>query len=139
MPTRHIVCQAERAGYAAPEKDRVISLKVLDRCNMVESAREVFTFVTGKERADLDKSRMLTLSLLKSIEIIGEAASKVTAETRDLHKEIPWEAMVAMRNRLIHGYFDVDLDRVWDTVREDLPALVRALEEIIMAEGADEL
>lgn len=107
--------------------------------HMVESAREALTFVAGKERADLEKSRMLTLSLLKSIEIIGEAASKVTAETRDLHKEIPWEAIVAMRNRLIHGYFDVDLDRVWDTVRDDLPELVRTLEEIIKAEKGDKL
>ena len=72
--------------------------------HMVESAREALTFISGKERGELDRSRMLTLSLLKSIEIIGEAASKVTAETRNLHKQIPWEAIVAMRNRLFHVY-----------------------------------
>ena len=94
---------------------------------MVESAKEALTFVSGKERGELERSRMLTLSLLKSIEIIGEAASKVTAETRNLYQQIPWEAIVAMRNRLIHGYFDVDLDRVWDTVKEDLPQKVTEL------------
>ena len=105
--------------------------------HMVDAAKEAFSFVAGRERGDLEKSRMLTLSLLKSIEIIGEAASKVTVETRNRHKEIPWEAIVAMRNRLIHGYFDVDLDRVWDTVKEDLPELVRTLEGIINAGKAD--
>jgi len=105
--------------------------------HMLDSAREALGFVSGKERGDLEKNRMMTLSLLKSIEIIGEAASKVTEETRGRHGEIPWEAIVAMRNRLIHGYFDVDLDRVWDTVKEDLPALIRSLEKTIKSEKAD--
>jgi uncharacterized protein with HEPN domain len=77
-------------------KDDLIRIR-----HMVDSGREALAFVSGRERGELDRSRMLTLSLLKSIEIIGEAASKVTVETRNLHKQIPWEAIVAMRNRLI--------------------------------------
>ena len=69
---------------------------------------------------------------MKSIEIIGEAASKVTQETRERYTELPWANIIAMRNRLIHVYFDIDLDRVWDTVTDDLPPLVASLEKVII-------
>ena len=91
--------------------------------HMVDSAREAMSFAKNKTRRDLDSDRMLVLSTLKSVEIIGEAASKVSKETRDDHPEIPWASIVGMRNRLIHAYFDIDLDRVWDTIIDDLPAL----------------
>jgi uncharacterized protein with HEPN domain len=71
------------------------------------------------------------LSIVKSIEIIGEAASTITKEFRKKHKKIPWANIIAMRNRLIHVYFDIDLDRVWDTVTDDLPPLIAALEKTI--------
>jgi len=77
---------------------------------------------------------MLTLSIVKSVELIGEAASRISKECRDTHPEIPWNDIVAMRNRLIHVYFDIDLDRVWDTVTDDLPPLISALEKIIVYE-----
>ena len=76
---------------------------------------------------------MLTLSIIKAIELIGEAASRVTKESRDLHPEIPWNVIITMRNRLIHAYFDIDLDRVWDTVTDDLPPLITSLERIVKA------
>ena len=57
-----------------------------------------------------------------------EAASKLTEQTRDRFPLIPFQKMVAMRNRLIHAYFDVDLDVVWTTVTEDLPALLPAVD-----------
>jgi uncharacterized protein with HEPN domain len=77
---------------------------------------------------------MLVLSLVKSIEIVGEAASKVTKESRDSHPEVPWLNIIGMRNRLIHVYFDIDLDRVWDTITDDLPPVIAALEEIVQKE-----
>ena len=77
---------------------------------------------------------MLVLSIVKSIEIIGEAASKVTQETREECTELPWANIVAMRNRLIHVYFDIDLDRVWDTVTDDPPPLIASLEKVILQE-----
>jgi uncharacterized protein with HEPN domain len=78
---------------------------------------------------------MLTLSIVKSIEIIGEAATKITKETKEKYPEMPWVNIIAMRNRLIHVYFDIDLDRVWDTVTDDLPPLIAKLEKIISAEA----
>jgi uncharacterized protein with HEPN domain len=74
---------------------------------------------------------MLVLSLVKDIEIVGEAAGKVSQETKNMGEKIPWQDIIDMRNHLIHAYFDVDLDIVWDTILKDLPPLVEALEEII--------
>ena len=87
-----------------------------------------------KPGGDLDSERMLVLSIVKSIEIIGEAASKVTQETRETVTEPPWANIIAMRNRLIHVYFDIDLDRVWDTITDDLPPVIAALEKIVQKE-----
>jgi uncharacterized protein with HEPN domain len=77
---------------------------------------------------------MLVLAILKAVEIIGEAASKVSDETREVYPQIPWSGIVAMRNRLTHVYFDIDLERVWDTVTDDLPPLISSLEKIIHIE-----
>jgi len=98
--------------------------------HMLDAAREALSFVQGKTRLDLNANRMLVLSLVKSIEIVGEAAASVTQETRDHHPQIPWRDIFSMRNRLIHVYFDIDLDRVWDTLTADLPRLIASLELI---------
>ncbi|MCK9419041.1 MAG: DUF86 domain-containing protein [Nitrospirae bacterium] len=111
-------------------KDDVIRLR-----HMVDAAREALSFAQGKDRNDLTSNRMLVLSLIKSIEIIGEAASTVTQKFRELHPELPWKDIVAMRNRLIHVYFDIDLDRVWDTIVDDLPHLILVLEKVIAQEN----
>lgn len=102
--------------------------------HMLDAAKEAIFFVQNQARSNLDTNRMLVLSLVKDIEILGEAASKVTKESQDQFPQIPWSNIISMRNRLIHGYFDIDLDRVWDTVKDDLPPLVVALEAILSAE-----
>ena len=99
--------------------------------HMLDAAREAISFARNKNRIDLYSDRMLVLSMVKSIEIIGEAASTITKEFREKQKEIPWANIIAMRNRLIHVYFDIDLDRVWDTVTDDLPPLIATLEKTI--------
>ena len=73
---------------------------------------------------------MLLLSVVKALEMIGEAASKVNSETRDASPEIPWSEIVAMRNRLIHVYFDINADIVWQTLIDDIPALERKLQAL---------
>jgi uncharacterized protein with HEPN domain len=94
---------------------------------MLDAAREAMEFARGRRRQDLDRDRMLALTLVKCIEIVGEAAAQVSPEGRAACPRLPWPDMIAMRNRLIHGYFDIDLDRVWDTVKDDLPPLVNEL------------
>ena len=99
--------------------------------HMLDAANEAWEFVRGKGRSDLDTDRKLVLSLIKELEIIGEAAGKVSAEIRAQHVSIPWQDISGMRNRLIHAYFDIDLDVVWTTVTKDLPFLKTELEKIL--------
>ena len=85
----------------------------------------------GKTRADLDADRQLNLSLVRLLEIVGEAASRVPREERARHPDIPWPEIVSLRNRLIHGYDTVDFDILWKIVKQDLPPLIEALEQIV--------
>jgi uncharacterized protein with HEPN domain len=100
--------------------------------HILDAAREAVGFVDGRTREDLDTDRMLSLSLVRLLEIIGEAARGVSAQFREAHPDLPWKSMAGMRDRLIHGYFDVNLDVVWETVTEDLPSLVAQLETIVI-------
>lgn len=95
-----------------------------------DAALEALRFADHRTRDDLERDRMLAMALIRELEIIGEAAAGVSTAYRASHDELPWAEMVAMRNRLIHGYFDVDLDVLWTTVQDDLPALILALDRI---------
>ncbi len=90
-----------------------------------------------RSRADLDSDRLFNLGMTRLLEIIGEAAARVSQATRDRHPQIPWSAIAGMRNRLIHGYDDVDFDILWDVVQRDLPALIVELEGIVRDAGRD--
>jgi len=98
---------------------------------MLDSARRARAMSEGRQRRDLDSDDMFQLALTRLVEIIGEAASRVSQPTRMAHPEIPWAGIVGMRNRLIHGYDAVDLDLLWDTLTEDLPPLTAALEQTV--------
>ena len=99
--------------------------------HMVDAANEALSFIAQKSRTELTTDRTLALALVKSIEILGEAASKVSRELRSQSPEIPWADIIAMRNRLIHTYFDVNLDIVWQTVTVELPSLVDQIEKLL--------
>jgi uncharacterized protein with HEPN domain len=98
---------------------------------MIDASESLVQFFTGRTRADLDTDRMLLFAAVRAIEVIGEAASKVTSETRDAAPNIPWTAIASMRNRLIHGYFDIDADLVRKTATEEIPELQLALETLV--------
>ncbi len=102
--------------------------------HMLRYSREIITLTQGKARVDLERERLLNLALVRLIEIVGEAAYRVSPETRAGHPEIPWPQITNMRNRLIHGYDWVDFDILWQTVIEDIPELVAMLEVIAPAE-----
>ena len=99
--------------------------------HMLDAAKEAVSFTTDRSRSDLDTDSMLALALVRLLEIIGEAANAVTEETRQKNPQIPWRQITGTRNRLIHGYYHVDMEIVWQIVKQDLPPLIANLEKIL--------
>ena len=98
---------------------------------MLDHTREAIEIAASRKREDLDTDRLLEFGLVRLVEIIGEAAARITDDFCSAHPQIPWTQVVAMRNRLVHGYNDVDLDVLWDTLREDLPPLAAEPEKLL--------
>lgn len=105
-----------------------------DRVSMQQMrahAQEAVAMGGGKTGNEMAADRKLQLALTRLIEVVGEAAARVSQETRARHPEIPWAEMIGMRNRLIHGYDTVDLAVLQATVNADLPPLVARLDAIL--------
>ncbi|UNC93049.1 HepT-like ribonuclease domain-containing protein [Candidatus Contubernalis alkaliaceticus] len=102
--------------------------------HMIDASTDILNFTSGKSRNDLENNKMLSLSVVHLLEIIGEAASKISNNFRNKHDGIPWNSITGMRNRLIHGYYDVDLDIVWKTITNDIPPLLKELRNIVRLE-----
>ena len=102
--------------------------------HMLDHAREAIQIAQGRKREDLDRDRLLNLALVRLLEIIGEAAARIPPAERKRWPTVPWADIVGLRNRLIHGYFEVDLDVLWAILQDDLPPLVAELEKIIPQE-----
>ena len=95
--------------------------------HMADAAQSALRFCHGRGRDDLDNDDMLRFAMTRAVEIVGEAASKVSADGRQQAAAIAWPVIAGMRNRLVHAYFDVDADILWTTVHERLPALMQEL------------
>ena len=102
--------------------------------DMLIAAREAVEFVSGMTWEEFSGSRLHQNAVMKSLENIGEAASHVSEAARQLYPQIPWRQIVGMRHRLVHGYFEVNVQRIWETVQTDIPALLRALEPLVPPE-----
>ena len=98
---------------------------------MLDAASEIHQYVQSSTREDLDKDRKLVHSLVRLFEIIGEAASQISDELRENVIEIPWFIIIGMRNRLIHAYFEINLDVVWRTSKDDIPSLIEELKKLL--------
>jgi uncharacterized protein with HEPN domain len=98
---------------------------------MLQASEQAIVFLEGRQRIDFDRDLQLQLAVVRCLEIVGEAAARVTPELKLTHAEIPWRQMVATRNQLIHAYFNINLNIVWRTVREELPVLMKRLQEIL--------
>ncbi len=96
--------------------------------HMLDAAREAVAISGRRGPKSLAKNRVLSLALVRLLEVLGEAAGRVSERTRGEHPEVPWAQIVGLRNRLIHGYDSVDLEVLWRVLKEDLPPLIRALE-----------
>jgi uncharacterized protein with HEPN domain len=112
-----------------PERDSALLL------DMLLAAEDARAFVEGLNESAFLASRLHQNATIRSLEIIGEAAGKVSGATQAAHPEIPWREITGMRHRLVHGYGDVRLDLVWMVVRDRLPPLLAILEQLAPREG----
>ncbi|MBV9241582.1 MAG: DUF86 domain-containing protein [Acidobacteria bacterium] len=97
--------------------DNILLFDILECCERIES------YVQGVSRADLEQNFQLQDALIRKLEVIGEAAKGISGEIRGDHPEVPWSDMARMRDRMVHQYFRVDLDVVWETIQTDIPLL----------------
>jgi len=106
-----------------PRRDSAVGLR-----HMLDHAREASAMAEGKSEGEFVRDRPLQLALVRLLEIIGEAANRVPREDRERFPGIAWPDIVALRNRLIHGYDAVDLSVVWRVIQSDIPELVKELQ-----------
>lgn len=111
-------------------EDRIRVVHMRDACIAIER------FSRHKTRTDLEHNEMLQFALVRALEIIGEAAARVSEPTRRDAPDIPWREATGIRNRLIHAYFDVDLDILWVTVCESVPQLKVQLDALLLTDGS---
>jgi uncharacterized protein with HEPN domain len=103
--------------------------------HMLDYSRKAVAMIEGRARDDLNGDEMLCLALTRLVEIVGEAASRVSRAGQQKYAQIPWIEIVGLRNRLVHGYDAVDLDILWDIVKDDLPELIQELDSILGKEA----
>jgi len=104
--------------------------------DIVGAARSAVAAIEGREPAALPADHVWTLGLVKCLEIVGEAAGRLSEGLRKRHPDIPWAQVVGMRNRLVHAYFEIDYEQVWKALTEDLPPLIERLEKTLREESA---
>jgi uncharacterized protein with HEPN domain len=102
--------------------------------DILVAARKALQFVEGINRREFEENELVQNAVMRPLEIIGEAAAKISNEFRKAHSAIPWTEMVGLRNRLIHEYFRIDVGTVWDTIHKDLPKLIQVIEPLVPKE-----
>lgn len=99
--------------------------------DILEAAKLALEYVRGKTREEFFNDLQCQDAVIRRLEVIGEAARRISEETQASYPDLPWSDMIGMRNVMIHEYDDVDLVIVWETVHNDLPQLIDSLEKII--------
>lgn len=107
--------------------------------DMLQSARQALEHAAGLTFDEFKADVLRQDAAIRRIELVGEAARRVSAVGRATHPQLPWAQMIRMRNRIIHEYDQVDLHIVWDTLTGDLGDLINQLEQIVPAEPGDQL
>jgi uncharacterized protein with HEPN domain len=107
-------------------RDDVVRLR-----DMLDAAQAAVRVLGGHSAEELEVTEVLALAVSHAVEIVGEAASRLSRSFCDAHPQIPWSEITGMRHRIVHDYFAVDYQRLWDTVRGDLPPLIEQLERLL--------
>jgi uncharacterized protein with HEPN domain len=99
--------------------------------DMLLAARELMRFTHGVSFEEFDENRLLQHAAVRLIQVVGEAARNISTEFKQAHPEIPWPGIVGMRHRLVHEYFRVAPDKVWEVVEKDIPSLINLIEPLV--------
>ncbi|MBW2544494.1 MAG: DUF86 domain-containing protein [Deltaproteobacteria bacterium] len=102
--------------------------------HILDEAAEACHYVEGITFDEFAKEGKTVRAVIRCIEVIGEAVSKISIEFREEHPDVPWQKIIGMRNRLIHVYFDIDYNIIWQTAKENLPPLIEQLQSILKNE-----
>jgi uncharacterized protein with HEPN domain len=97
--------------------------------HILEASQELSEFIKGIDKNNFLTNKVIRAATVRQIQIVGEAAKKLSDETKNAYPDIPWKDIAGMRDKLVHDYFGVDYDAVWDTVMTDIPSLVKKLRE----------
>lgn len=106
--------------------------------HMLDSTYTAQRLLTGKSRAEYDGDEALQLALAHLLQVIGEAARRVSAEYKTRHPTVPWSAIIGMRHKVVHDYLAVDYDIVWQTATQDLPELTKILAGLVPPDAPSE-
>lgn len=105
--------------------------------DILEASRKIRTYTAGLSLADFQADEKTVDAVVRNLEIIGEAIKKLPAEIRDTHPDIPWRKIAGLRDILIHQYFGIDLEIIWEVVETKLPSLTSRVAEILSAAEDD--
>ena len=100
--------------------------------DILNAINSIFEYTQNITYEEFIKDKMRAEAILLNIAIIGESAGKISKETQQKYPEIPFPAIISMRNRLIHGYYEIDFYRVWLVIKDDLPILEKQIKQIIV-------
>lgn len=100
--------------------------------HMLDAARDVLTYATGRKREDLDSDSMFRRATVNALQVIGEAAARVTDQGRARVPSLPWGKIVAARHILVHVYWGIDTEQVWRMATENVPAMIVVLEAALV-------
>lgn len=103
--------------------------------DMLVAARMASEFATGLTYAQFERSPLHQNAIFKVLEIVGEAASRISDSTREANPEISWRKIVGLRSRIVHGYFEIDLRIIWKVVHDDIPDLISQLESLALEQN----
>lgn len=99
--------------------------------DILESCKKIISYTKGKTEREFANDKKTIDAVIRNIEIIGEAASKIPKKEREKIQQIPWKEVVAMRNKVVHEYFDVNVPIVWETIQADIPTLKKNIQNAL--------
>lgn len=106
--------------------------------DILQSAREIRELIRGITQEEFDNSRLMQHAMIRLIQIIGEAARKISDDYKKQHPEIPWHEIIGMRHRLVHDYFNINLDIVWEVINERIVELIEFIEPLVPPDSSKE-